>query len=114
MSSMFPKVFFNLRNSRIGEWFNAMRLEGREMTLIEKVKVLKKMTIFASTKIFRPIQKDVAKRRYKTCLGCIVFDSKAKRCRNGEHGCGCYCPYLVVSSDEPCWARQRNSEKGWE
>jgi hypothetical protein len=110
---MLPKVFFKLRNSRIREWMLAIELEAAEMTITEKVKTLYKMVLFASTKILKPIPKDIAKARYKTCLGCIVFDAKSKMCRNGDYGCGCYCPYLVVSSDEPCWARQRNSERGW-
>jgi len=121
-SSMIPKLIFGLRNSRIREWLYVLKIEGGNLTLLEKISTLRKMGIFASTALFDKTPKSVARQRYKTCLRCIVFNPTTRACRaarvvrNGEiekYGCGCYVPYLVVSSRKPCWAKERNDERGW-
>ena len=96
-------------------WWRVMELEKEDI----KLKTIKKMIGFASTAIRSPIGADTAKCRYKICLRCMVFDREHRRCRavdtlTGEkYGCGCYTPFLVVSSKEPCWARARNAGIGW-
>jgi hypothetical protein len=111
---MFPKIIFGLRYSRLLEWFKVMKLELDEMSWKDKYKLFKALTRLAIHRMFKPLPKELVRRRYKTCQQCIVFDPENKRCRNGEYGCGCYTPYLVVASDKPCWGRERNSKRGWE
>lgn len=103
--------FLGLRVTRLIEWGRVMRLESRQLTL----RTLKKMTLLATLAIFRPLDRRLVLARYRICLKCIHFDWTNRRCRDGEHGCGCYCPYLVVSSREPCWIKRNgNGKRGWE
>lgn len=109
-----PKIL-GLRASRIFEWWGVLKLESGNLSYIQKLLLLKKMTLFATRAILRPPDPKKVKERYRTCLKCVVFSWQKKQCRDGEgNGCGCYTPYLVASSREPCWMRKRGNGGGWE
>jgi hypothetical protein len=88
-------------------------MEGRNLTLEQKISTLEKMITFAVTSALDPVEPEVARRRYRVCQNCVIYDWKNNRCRSGSYGCGCYVPYLVATSYDPCWGRQQNEDIGW-
>ena len=106
-------TILRLRLSRLAEWWLVLTAEGKNLSVEQKAEALEKMVIFLWVAIFNPIKAKEIRARYKTCVGCFVFDLAMRRCRNGEHGCGCYVPFLVVASREPCYIRKRNPKFGW-
>ena len=81
-------TILRLRLSRLAEWWLVLTAEGKNLSVEQKAEALEKMVIFLWVAIFNPIKAKEIRARYKTCVGCFVFDLAMRRCRNGEHGCG--------------------------
>ena len=93
----------NLKPGRLVQWQRVVRMEGKTMTLKEKVAMLAKMARLAPRLAYKRLSCWRAKMR--RCAKCPIYDRELKRCRpytGHPWGCGCYTPFLALV-EEKCW-----------
>lgn len=98
--------FFGFKASRLREWLTVIAAESRTLTLCQKLGMLAQIAAAAlnlgvSRRVWR-------QRLLRGCYRCDLFDREMKRCRpysGSKLGCGCYTPFLALSKEPLCWAR---------
>jgi hypothetical protein len=101
---------FGLKRKRFVEWLADIRAEQPGISeFYLMAKLLAKVFLYS-----RPlgVKRRVYFHRLRVCYNCPVFDSKLKRCRNGEDGCGCYVPFKALAPVD-CWLREQGKAAGW-
>ena len=113
---MIKVKFLGLRLNRIVDFFHAYKLELETITLKEKISLAKNLSSSGIKVLSSKKDKTLIRKRYKTCLKCMIFEYETKICRYENLGCGCYTPYKVLfnKKGEPCWGRARNKKEGWD
>lgn len=67
--------------------------------------------VFGQGRVGRAVWRE----RMRACARCPVYARDWKQCRLGEHGCGCYAPFVaLVKAPYPagCWWREFVNEAG--
>lgn len=100
-----------LRLSRIGEWLAVLRSEGRRAGAGGWGSIAWHL---AAAALSIGVTRRKWMGRIMTCHRCPIYDRGSRACRNGDLGCGCYCP-LKAMAKGPCWIRERTGSDtvGW-
>lgn len=122
---------FGLRWGRVKDFARVVRLEGGRVGWVRVFRSLGAVGMRVLCGVLRgrgmrvsAVGRVEVLRRYRSCMRCpvsgVAWDGDGKRwvgerqCRQGDLGCGCYLPWLVVEEEGSCWGyRASGGEIGW-
>jgi len=113
-----------MKPKRLREWWRVVEFEAQldvrpwwRWEQEEQDRFARIVTRMATAWVFGRGRVDGAvwRARLRICRRCPVYEREWRQCRLGEHGCGCYVPFVaLVKAPYPsgCWWREAVGDSG--